>query len=227
MFFRAQQRREWLNPKISQHVSSVHQTLSVYMLLFGLSSWLGTYIDMDYSKLEIVGAFSLFISIFSLYLVSMENLLSLSYMVPISTGLLFSPSIYISYQIDPMIVLVTTISTSVIFASVSSVAYRIQLVDMMYIYSFLASCLNITIIVGLMNLFIQSETLYFSNILFSLFIFIFYVVYDTKLMIDRAYQKELNNYEVVMDALHLFLDFANIFIRILSLLVRLSSRSRK
>jgi FtsH-binding integral membrane protein len=46
-------------------------------------------------------------------------------------------------------------------------------------------------------------------------------------MIDRAYQKELNNYEVVMDALHLFLDFANIFIRILSLLVRLSSRSRK
>ena len=142
-------------------------------------------------------------------------------------GALCSPMIYVTYIIDPVLLNTAVVSTSLIFGSMTWLSYHIQLTDMLYLSGTLLSLLNVSIFVGFVNIFIQSETIYMTELYFSLCLFVFYVVYDTRLMIERAQErKELNNFEVIMDAMSLFLDFANIFIRILSLLQKSKQKKR-
>ena len=51
---------------------------------------------------------------------------------------------------------------------------------------------------------------------FVILLFIFYILYDTKMMTIRA-KKCNNNADYINESLHLFLDIFNIFVRILSL----------
>lgn len=228
MFFQAQQRKEWLSPKVSEHISSVYSTLFTYTLLFGLSALLGTSIDVMYhGHLSLGSTVIMFASIASLFYVSDDNVRLVSYLLPISMGTLCSPMIYVTYMVDPVLLNIAVISTLLIFGSMTWLSYHIQLTDMLYLSSTLLSLLNVSILIGLINIFVQSEIIYMTELYFSLCLFVFYVVYDTRLMIERAQErKELNNFEVIMDAMSLFLDFANIFIRILSLLQKSKQKKR-
>lgn len=94
----------------------------------------------------------------------------------------------------------------------------------MYLGGVLASCLTAMMWVGIANMFFRLPLLLNFKVYFGLLVFIGFVVYDTQFIIEKALQ---GNKDFVRHALELFLDFINIFIRLLVILSKNSQSKKK
>jgi len=74
------------------------------------------------------------------------------------------------------------------------------------------------VVVGLLNLFIQSSGLSFILSLVSVVLFTFYLIYDTQRVIQHRYA------DPIMMAVSVYLDILNIFLSILNILMSLDRR---
>lgn len=131
-------------------------------------------------------------------------------LVSVMIGLLITPMIDSS---DTMSLSLAFLETSVIFIICS--LFAVQICNRSILFFFTVLIVNVP-------LFFINSMYVFDNELAALGIVIFtiYVIIDTQIMIERAQvmtYEELNS-RVVIDALNLFLDFVNIFVRLLHFL---------
>ena len=84
-----------------------------------------------------------------------------------------------------------------------------------YTHGLLASALFASSILALSSLFMGYDFLHNARLFLGVVIFSLYIVVDTQLMISRA---EMGYKDVPGHALQLFLDFINLYVRILRLL---------
>jgi FtsH-binding integral membrane protein len=132
------------------------------------------------------------------------------------TGLTFS-SIFVVYKITS-IVMVFGI-TSLIFLIFALIGYYTKL-DLTKIGTYLFMILLGVIICSLINMFVGSETFDLALTIICLIVFIVYVAYDIHIIKRNLYAISEEDNLAIYGALQLYLDFINIFLRLLQLFGR-------
>lgn len=130
-------------------------------------------------------------------------------------GWLASPLVNYVLAVDSNTVLLTIVATVLIFASFTMSALYSPRRQYLYLGGILGTAMSIMMLSGFANAFIGSTAMLNAELYIGLFIFSFYVLYDTQVIIERA---EGGTRDPVLHAITLFTDLAAIFIRLLVIL---------
>lgn len=129
------------------------------------------------------------------------------------TGLTFS-TIFVVYELGSIIYVFGI--TGIVFLIFALLGYYTKL-DLSKIGTYLLMALIAIIIASIINMFIGSSALEFGITIIGLIIFVGYVAYDIN-MLKRSSAYDQNENLPIFWALQLYLDFINLFIKLLRLL---------
>ena len=129
------------------------------------------------------------------------------------TGLTFS-SVFVVYHL--MSIMYIFGITSLIFLIFAAIGYFTK-IDLTKIGIYLFMALLGVIICSIVNIFVGSETFDLTLTLICLIIFIIYIAYDIQVIKRNLYQIDQEDNLAIYGALQLYLDFINIFLRLLQL----------
>jgi len=87
--------------------------------------------------------------------------------------------------------------------------------SLLFLIGLLSSGLSLMLLLSLVNIFFWSSTLYSIQLYLGLLVFCGFVMFDTQLIIEKA---ALGSRDYVAHSLELFLDFVNIFVRLVVIL---------
>jgi FtsH-binding integral membrane protein len=93
----------------------------------------------------------------------------------------------------------------------------------LYLYGSLSSALALLWYMAFFNLFFASPLVASVSLYLGLFTFVGFVIFDTQLMLEKA---DCGDHDYVSHALELFIDFLQLFVRLLILLIK-NSKKRK
>lgn len=128
------------------------------------------------------------------------------------TGLTFS-TIFLVYNISSIIFVF--LATSLLFLILALIGYYTS-IDLTKFGTYLFIALLGIIILEIINIFVASSTLNMGLCVFGLVLFIGYVAYDIQIIKNNLHYLPEDNL-AIFGALQLYLDFINIFIRLLSI----------
>ncbi|KAK3590344.1 hypothetical protein CHS0354_025736 [Potamilus streckersoni] len=134
-----------------------------------------------------------------------------------TAGMSLGPLLDNIMRIDPSIIITAFLGTSVIFISFSLAALYNQNRTFLYMGGFLLSALSWLVFMGLLNIFFGFKILYDLNLYGGLLLFCAFILYDTQLIIEKA---RLGDEDYIWHSVDLFLDFINIFRRLLIILAK-------
>lgn len=129
------------------------------------------------------------------------------------TGLTFS-SIFVVYEITSIIYVFGI--TSLIMLIFAAIGYYTNM-DLTKIGTYLFMALLAIIICSIINMFVGSETFDLTLTIICLLVFIIYIAYDVQVIKRNSYMIENEENAAIYGALQLYLDFINIFLRLLEL----------
>ena len=129
------------------------------------------------------------------------------------TGLTFS-TIFIVYEIGSIIYVFGI--TSLVFLIFALLGYYTS-IDLSKLGTYLLMALIAIIIASIINIFIGSSALEFAITIIALIVFVGYVAYDVNMLKNGSKFMQSENVPIYW-ALQLYIDFINLFIRLLRLL---------
>ena len=129
------------------------------------------------------------------------------------TGLTFS-AIFVVYEITSIIYVFGI--TALIFGIFAAIGYFTK-IDLSRIGIYLMMILIGIIICSIINVFVKSEAFNFGLVIAALIIFIIYVAYDVQVIKKNLYSIPEEDNLAIYGAFQLYLDFINIFVRLLEL----------
>eukprot|EP00005_Dracoamoeba_jomungandri_P003916 CAMPEP_0174259446 /NCGR_PEP_ID=MMETSP0439-20130205/8266_1 /TAXON_ID=0 /ORGANISM="Stereomyxa ramosa, Strain Chinc5" /LENGTH=233 /DNA_ID=CAMNT_0015343335 /DNA_START=36 /DNA_END=737 /DNA_ORIENTATION=+ len=208
-----------ISSDVRHHLCRVYVTLAATVV----ASAAGAYFHVLYNVgglLTFLGALMLVISIVATQSSSptiqpqrLGMLLGLGFFQGCSIG----PLIAYALHVDPNMIVTAFALTLAIFGSFSGFALFSKRRSMLYLGGFLFSGLSMLFWMSFLNLFFGSVFIFNLSLYGGLLLFCGFIVFDTQLVIERA---SLGNKDVVMHSLDLFLDFLQIFVRILAILAK-------
>ena len=126
------------------------------------------------------------------------------------------------FDLDPEIILNAVIATGLAFVSFSGAAVFSRRRSYMYLGGLLSVATLILLGTSLFSI------MFDFSLYLGLFVFCFYIIYDTQLMIERMEQSaEITDRLGVDGALQLFTDLMGVFVRIMVILSKLNKPKRK
>ena len=129
------------------------------------------------------------------------------------TGLTFS-SIFVVYQVTSIVYVFGI--TSIIFLIFALIGYFTK-IDLTKLGTYLFMALLGVIICSIINIFVKSSAFDLGLTIICLIIFIAYIAYDIQLIKRNLYMITEEDNLAIYGALQLYLDFINIFLRLLQL----------
>ncbi len=121
-------------------------------------------------------------------------------------------------DLNPNIVFLSVLSTSVIFVCFSAAALLSERRSYLYLGGFLFSSLSYMLLISLFSSLFRFYNFNFMVQLYGgLVVFMLYIIYDTQLMIEKA-SMGAHARDYVKHTYELFIDFVAVFVRILVLL---------
>lgn len=131
-------------------------------------------------------------------------------------GVNLGPLLASVIALDPSIVMIALVCSTCIFACFSLSALLAPKRSFLFLGGILSSALSMMLMMSLINLFVRSYSVAMAQVYFGLLVFCGFIVFDTQLILEKVNRFGRSDY--VMDALDLFLDLLNIFVRILIIL---------
>jgi len=212
-----------ITPEIRAHLTNVYTTLAASILVAAIGSivFLKTFYG---NALTFLAGFGL---IFWLAMTPREEvtkrlaiLMGFSFLEGLSLG----PLLLQVADIDPSIITTALLGTVCIFTCFSASAYYAQRRSYLFLGGLLGSSLSMMIMLGFMNIFFRSVVIMNVLLYVGLLVFCGFVMFDTQLIIEKA---ALGNKDFIWDSLELFLDFVNIFVRLLVILGKDKDKKKK
>lgn len=221
---------EYLVPRVQEHVSRVMGVLFTFFLTFTVSIWIGLQIHPSWWNVMILS--SCFGTLISIITVPIAPTVLGASLVPFFMGIGLAPSIVLFNIIDKMIVVYALGGTVLIFGTIYFHALTSPVRTYTHMGGLLYSSLTSLIYVGLLAIITGSDMLETVELLFGFLLFCAYVAYDTNLMVTRAYERmdtpnSNNDIVVIFDAMNLFLDFVNLFIKLCRILEKMRRRTKR
>eukprot|EP01111_Echinosteliopsis_oligospora_P014251 TRINITY_DN532_c0_g1_i1.p1 TRINITY_DN532_c0_g1~~TRINITY_DN532_c0_g1_i1.p1 ORF type:complete len:244 (-),score=58.38 TRINITY_DN532_c0_g1_i1:109-840(-) len=214
-----------LTQQVKQHLTKVYGTLALTVI----SSAIGSFVEIQ-SQLHFSSQHSIMTLLATIGLIvwfhivspqqvkkRMILLLSIGFM----QGITLAPLIRSSLHIDPSIVTTAFLGTSCIFGCFTGMAIMMDKRSYLYIGGILSSAITMMFILSVSNIFMRSSAVYSFQLYAGLLVFCGFVVFDTQLIIEKASN---GNKDFTGHSFELFVDFVNIFVK---LLVLLSKKEKK
>jgi FtsH-binding integral membrane protein len=114
-----------------------------------------------------------------------------------------------------------SVGAAVIFACLTGCALLEKRRSYLILYSAMSSAILSLVLVHLANVFARSTAIYTVELYMGLLLFCGFVLVDTQEIIEKA---TLGDRDVVKHSLDLFLDFAQLFARLLVVLIKNSGK---
>jgi len=212
-----------ISEDVKAHLVNVYMTLAATIFCAAVGSF-------AYLRFHIGGTFSFLAGFLLIFWLSMTPKQELNKRTGILLGFAFIEGLSIGpllqnvIEIDPSLVTTAFLGTVCIFASFSASAYFAERRSYLFLGGILGTSLSSLLVLGLMNMFIRSPLVFNIGLYFGLLVFCGFVIFDTQLIIEKAYS---GHKDFVWDALELFLDFINIFIRLLIILTKDKKKERR
>ncbi|XP_060207432.1 bax inhibitor 1-like [Lycium barbarum] len=138
-----------------------------------------------------------------------------------STG----PLIKMGIDFDPSIVLGAFVGCALVFGCFSAAAMVARRREYLYLGGFLSSGVSLLFWLSFASsIFGGSMALFKFELYFGLLVFVGYIVFDTQEIIEKAH---LGDMDYVKHALTLFVDFADVFVRILIIMLKNASEKEE
>lgn len=209
-----------LNGPTKTHLYSVYKTLLLTILssIGGIYLHLQCGIGQNYYFLSSC-TFGIMYFIYSLKNTAQNysSRFNLLMLLGLIEGMSISPVINMALNVDPKIIFVALIATSATFLSFSLCALLMERRSMLYFSGTILGCLVGHLIVQVINmLFLRSYFIYHAQLFLGLLLFSALIMFNTQNIIHRF---EMGEEDVIRHALSLFLDFVNLFLRILIILI--------
>lgn len=133
------------------------------------------------------------------------------------TGLGMGPLLEMAIMINPTIVPSALMLTSVVFACFSGAALFAPDGKYLYLGGSLLSGLSTLMWLGFLNIFFRSQLLFQAHLYIGLAIFCGFIMFDTQVIIEKARRGDK---DFIAHSLDLFIDFIQIFRKVLILLMQ-------
>jgi FtsH-binding integral membrane protein len=140
------------------------------------------------------------------------------------SGLGMGPLLDMAIHLNPAIVPSALMLTTMVFACFSAAALYAPDGKYLYLGGSLLSGLSSLLFLGFLNIFFRSQLLFQVHIYLGLAIFCGFIMYDTQLIIIKARHGDR---DFIAHSLDLFIDFIQVFRKILVLLMQKEDRSQK
>merc|ERR1711871_1737498 len=140
-------------------------------------------------------------------------------------GLSIGPIVSQSLYLDPSIVVTAFLGAAAIFACFTAASLFSKQRSLLYLGGVLGSALMVMCVLSLVNVFFFRSVAYFyAELYIGLLVFSGYVAFDTQMIIARA---EDGDRDYIMHAQTLFVDFVQIFVRLLAILNDKEQRKKR
>jgi len=133
------------------------------------------------------------------------------------TGLGMGPLLELAVRIDPAIVPSTLMLTSVVFAGFTGAALFAPDGKYLYLGGSLISGLSTLMFLGFLNIFFRSQLLFQAHLYLGLAVFCGFIMFDTQVIVEKARRGDK---DFIAHALDLFIDFVQIFRKVLIILMQ-------
>jgi len=155
-----------------------------------------------------------------------NQLKRLGYLVGFSacTGLSLGPLLDRVIAVDPQIISTAFFASALIFVCFSLTALWAEERSYLYLGGSLMSALSVMSLMMFMNIFFRSTAMFQLHLYGGLLVFCGFILYDTQLIIEK---KRNGDGDFIWHSVDLFLDFVNIFRRILIILSNKEEKKRK
>jgi FtsH-binding integral membrane protein len=212
-----------IDKHVQVHLKKVYSCLAVSMLTAALGAYIHLIGLWQAGLLTFIGSIGFLLAMMMTEHKPQNLGKRFGYMIgfALCSGLSLGPLIDMVGLIDPSILPTAFLGTCVIFACFTLASLMSTDRKFLYLGGFLMSGLSWLFMLSLMNIFFGSRLLFEFNLYAGLFIFCGFVLYDTQLIIEK---KRMGNDDYLWHSVELFIDFINIFRR---LLIILASKEKK
>lgn len=132
-------------------------------------------------------------------------------------GASIGPIIDHAMRVNPQIIFTAFLGTTMIFACFTAAALMAKRRSYMYLGGVLGSMMSFMFLTSLINMFFHSSGMNMLHLYMGLFIFVGYVLFDTQMIVEKAANGDKDH---VWHAIELFIDFVEIFYRLVLILLR-------
>lgn len=206
-----------MTPSVQKHLTKVYSSLAATLL----AASVGAYIHM--SVMAIGGMMSSIACMGLMMWLSSESpaneakrvyiMISFGFFKGASIG----PLIQHAMHVDPTIILTAFLGATAIFGCFTAAALVAKRRSYLFLGGTLASVMSFMMVTSLLNMFFRSGGMNTLHLYLGLLSFTGYVLFDTQMILEKAHGGDR---DYVWHAVELFIDFVQIFYRLVIILMR-------
>ncbi|KDO34262.1 hypothetical protein SPRG_22076 [Saprolegnia parasitica CBS 223.65] len=205
-----------IEPRVQRHLVRVYVTLAAAV---GAAA-AGVVFDIACGLAGYTTAFLVFVLVLALYLLPKAKFAQrLCVLLTLATcwGANLGGLVQHALATDASIVAMAFVGSTIVFGCFTLSALLERRRTYLFLGAFAGSAILGLVLVALVNVFVRSAAMYSLELYGGLLLFCFYVLFDTQLIVEKA---SSGDDDVVGHAFELFLDFLNLFVRILIILLK-------
>lgn len=212
-----------VQPDVQQHLVKVYSTLCValFAATFGAYIHIQTHIG---GMLTGIATMGMMMILQQTPQQEQQKRLGLLAAFGFFKGASIGPIIDHALHVDPAIIVSAFLGTAAIFACFTAAALIAKRRSYMYLGGVLASMMSFMVLTSLINIFFGSSRMNELHLYLGLFIFIGYVLFDTQMIVEKASNGDR---DYIWHAIELFIDFVEIFYRLIIIIMKNQQNSRE
>jgi len=211
-------------PSVRSHLKNVYATLTMSIMSAALGSYVHLYTNMLQGGGILFSLLGMGLAI-GLYAYpdngkNRKTRFGMMLGFAFLTGLGLGPLLDMAMMMNPSIIPSALMLTSVVFASFTGAALVAPSGQYLYLGGSLLSGLSTLMFLAFINIFFRSQLLFQAHLYLGVAIFCGFIMFDTQVIIEKARRGDK---DFVAHSLDLFIDFVQIFRKVLILLMQKES----
>jgi len=213
-----------LTPVIREHLSKVYSTIAVSVLVSAIGSYVELQTHLIAGALAMLATIGLIVWLSGTPKDQVSKRCTLLLSIAFLQGAMLGPLIQRTLNIDPTIVVTAFLGTTVLFGCFTGMSLFAVRRSYLYLGAILSSGFTILCTLSFVNIFARSGSIFNFQLYLGLMVFCGFIVFDTQLIIEKRFT---GDQDFVGHALELFLDFINVFVRLLAILSKNKEEKKK
>jgi len=216
-----------LDKDVKTHLKNVYTTLALCLGLAAVGSYVHVCTEiLKGSFLTTFGSIVLLLLLYATPDNGSNGNMRLGYLLGFAglTGLSTGPLLDLAISIDPSIIVTAFFGTCVVFGCFTLASLYAPDRKFLYLGGTLFSLLSTMFWMALFNVFLGSHFLFQLNLYIGLVVMCGFVLYDTQLIIEK---RRMGDQDYIWHSVDLFIDFMDIFRRLLIILAQKEDRKKK
>jgi len=218
---------ENLEKPVQKHLKKVYTSLAIALLVAAVGAYVHLFTNiLQAGLLTLIGSIGLLVLLSSTPHTPENEAKRIGYLMGFAffSGLALGPLLDIVISIDETILPTALLGTSVVFICFSLSALLNNKKQWIYLGGFLFSAMSWMLMLSLVNIFLHLPLIYNINLYGGLLIVCGFVLYDTQMIVEK---KRRGDDDYIWHSVDLFIDFMNMFRRILIILAQNSGNKKK